>query len=121
MRRDVEFLSDGLKCKGWFYVPDDIKEGQKVPVIVMAHGFSAVKEMFLSNYADRFIASGMAVLVFDYRFLGESEGEPRGQVLPHTQLDDYRNARTTLVFGVLPTVAGMFFTWRHLTVESRPP
>ena len=94
MRRDVEFLSDGLKCKGWFYVPDDIKEGQKVPVIVMAHGFSAVKEMFLSNYADRFIASGMAVLVFDYRFLGESEGEPRGQVLPHTQLDDYRNAIT---------------------------
>jgi fermentation-respiration switch protein FrsA (DUF1100 family) len=63
-------------------------------VIVMAHGFSAVKEMYLSNYAERFVSAGLAVLVFDYRYLGEGEGEPRGQVLPHIQLDDYRNAIT---------------------------
>ena len=59
MRKDVEFLSEGLKCKGWFYLPDNRTEGQKVPVIVMAHGFSAVKEMYLSNYAERFVAAGI--------------------------------------------------------------
>ncbi|MFO7962744.1 MAG: alpha/beta hydrolase [Desulfobacterales bacterium] len=92
MRKDVTFLSDGMTCKGWFYLPDDLRENQKVPVVIMAHGFSAVKEHYLSRYAERFVSSGMAVLVFDYRYLGESEGEPRGQVLPHTQLNDYRNA-----------------------------
>jgi fermentation-respiration switch protein FrsA (DUF1100 family) len=94
MRKDVEFLSKGLKCKGWLYLPDNRKEAQKVPVIVMAHGFSGVKEMYLSNYAERFVSAGMAVLVFDYRYLGEGKGEPRGQVLPHIQLEDYRNAIT---------------------------
>jgi uncharacterized protein len=91
MRKHIEFQSDGLKCKGWHYVPDSYSEGKKLPTVVMAHGFSAVKEM-LTNYAERFVSAGLAVLLFDYRYLGEGEGEPRGQVLPHIQLDDYRNA-----------------------------
>ncbi len=110
MRKNVEFISQGLKCRGWFYVPDGLAEGQKVPAVVMAHGFSAVKEMFLSNYAEKFSAAGMAVLVFDYRFLGDGEGEPRGQVLPASQLDDYRNALTWV--GLQPEVdAGRIGVW----------
>jgi fermentation-respiration switch protein FrsA (DUF1100 family) len=58
----------------------------------MAHGFSAVKEMFLPAFAERFRAAGFAVLLFDFRFLGESGGEPRGQVFPCEQHEDYRNA-----------------------------
>lgn len=92
MRKDVVFESGGLNCKGWYYVPDTFSEGKKLPTVVMAHGFSAVKEMFLDKYAEKFADRGMAVLVFDYRYLGEGEGEPRGQVLPHIQLEDYRNA-----------------------------
>ena len=92
MRKNVEFVSDGLKCRGWLYIPDNLAEGKKAPAVVMAHGFSAVKEMYLANYAERFVSAGMVVLAFDYRYLGEGEGEPRGQVLPHTQLEDYRNA-----------------------------
>lgn len=91
MRKNVEFPSDGLKCRGWHYVPDGYSEGKKLPTVVMAHGFSAVKEMLI-NYAERFASAGLAVLLFDYRYLGEGEGEPRGQVLPQAQLDDYRNA-----------------------------
>lgn len=63
----------------------------------MAHGFSVVKEMFrLSDYAERFVDAGFITLVFDFRFLGESEGEPRGQIISHEQLEDYRNAITWL-------------------------
>lgn len=91
MRKDIEFQSEGLQCRGWHYVPDSYALGQKLPTIVMAHGFSGVKEM-LTNYAERFVSAGLAVLLFDYRYLGDGEGEPRGRVLPHTQLDDYRNA-----------------------------
>jgi uncharacterized protein len=92
MRKDIAFESDGLKCRGWFYLPDKLKEGEKLPTVVMAHGFSAVKEMYLSNYAEKLALAGLGVVVFDFRYLGDSEGEPRGQVLPQTQLNDYRNA-----------------------------
>lgn len=91
MRENVEFQSCGARCRGWLYRPAR-GEGRSVPAIVMAHGFSAVKEMFLPAFAERFRAAGFAVLVFDFRFLGASDGEPRGQVLPFEQHEDYRNA-----------------------------
>ncbi|MCX7169607.1 MAG: alpha/beta hydrolase [Proteobacteria bacterium] len=94
MRRDIKFKSEGLQCAGWLYVPDDLAKGKKRPAIVMAHGFSATKEMYLQNFAEVFCRAGFVVMVFDYRFLGASEGEPRGQVIPYQQHQDYRNAIT---------------------------
>ena len=95
MRRDVEFPSGGSLCRGWLYGPDAPARMQPAPAIVMAHGFSAVKEMFqLSSYAERFEAAGFMVLVFDFRFLGASDGNPRGQIISHEQQEDYRNAIT---------------------------
>ena len=96
MRRDVRFESRGLECRGWLYVPEGISTGARAPAIAMAHGFSAVKEMFLPAFAERFTAAGFVTLVFDFRFLGESAGEPRGQVFPHEQHEDFRNAITWL-------------------------
>jgi fermentation-respiration switch protein FrsA (DUF1100 family) len=92
-RENVTFSSEGLNCKGWMYAPEN-KEGQKKPAIVMAHGFSAVKEMYLPNFAERFADAGFVVLVFDYRFIGEGEGEPRQHVIPEEQHKDYKNAIT---------------------------
>jgi uncharacterized protein len=91
-RKDVTFTSQGLKCAAWYYVPSGLKDGEKRPAIVMAHGFSAVKEMYLDGFAKRFAEAGMVVLVFDYRYFGASEGEPRAQLIYHEQLQDYRNA-----------------------------
>ena len=94
MRQDVTFPSQGLNCAGWLYVPDDLQDGEKRPAIVMAHGFSAVKEMYLSNFAEKFEEAGFVVLVFDYRYFGDSEGEPRGRLIPAEQHEDYKNAIT---------------------------
>ncbi|HEU0026927.1 MAG TPA: alpha/beta hydrolase [Ktedonobacterales bacterium] len=94
MRRDVTFVSQGLNCVGWLYTPDDLRQGERRPAIVMAHGFSATKEMYLANFAERFVAAGLVTLVFDYRYFGGSEGEPRGQLIPAEQHEDYRNAIT---------------------------
>ena len=97
MRRDIEFPSRGLKCRGWLYIPDHPVAPQPAPAIVMAHGFSAVKEMFrLSAYAERFREAGFVTLVFDFRFLGASDGNPRGQIISHEQQEDIRNAITWL-------------------------
>ncbi|MCC7547776.1 MAG: alpha/beta hydrolase [Burkholderiales bacterium] len=93
-RKDVTFVSQGLKLAAWYYVPGDMKAGEKRPAIVMAHGFSAPKEALLQNFAERFAAAGFVVAVFDYRYLGASEGEPRGQIFPTEQIEDYRNAIT---------------------------
>jgi len=92
MRRDISFSSKGLRCFGWLYVPDNLAAGSKAPAIVMAHGFSAVKEMYLDRFAEKFVAAGFVTLVFDYRCFGKSEGEPRGQLFPYEQHEDYRNA-----------------------------
>lgn len=48
----------------------------------MAHGFGLLRQFKLPAVAERFAERGLAVLVFDYRSLGESDGEPRNVVLP---------------------------------------
>ena len=95
MRDDVEFpAEDGVTLRGWLYRPE---EGSgPFPAVVMAHGFSATKEMHLDDFAEVFAAAGLAVLVYDNRNLGASDGEPRGELDPWQQIRDYRTAITWL-------------------------
>jgi uncharacterized protein len=92
MRRNIEINAEGCRLSGWLYLPDDFTA--PVPAVVMAHGFSAVKEMFLDAYAERFCRAGLAAVVFDHRGFGASEGAPRQEVDPVAQIRDYRHALT---------------------------
>lgn len=92
MRQDVEFDAEGTTLRGWFYVPKP--EDAPHPTIVMCHGYSAVKEMYLDDYAQLFCDAGFCVLVYDNRNLGASDGEPRGEIDPWAQIRDYRHAIT---------------------------
>lgn len=92
--KTTSFDSKGLKCAVTFYTPDNVAPGTRYPAIVMAHGIGLIKEMGLPQFAERFVQAGFAVSLFDFRYLGASEGEPRGQVLPAEQQEDYRNAIT---------------------------
>lgn len=92
MRCDISFKSAGETCAGWLFLPDDTGSEDRFPVIVMAHGFSGVKEQGLADYAERFADAGFAVVVFDYRFFGASSGHPRGQIFALEMVEDYRNA-----------------------------
>jgi fermentation-respiration switch protein FrsA (DUF1100 family) len=92
MREDVEFKSSGLTLRGWLYRPDG--DGADRPVVVMSHGFSAVKEQGLGDFAERFAAAGLNVLVFDHRHLGASDGDERGRIVFQEQHDDTRAALT---------------------------
>jgi hypothetical protein len=91
-RRDVEFDAEGVTLRGWFY-PAEGSTGT-APTIVLAHGFSAVKEMYLDKYADLFSANGLNALVFDNRNFGDSDGTPRQEIDPWAQVRDYRHAIT---------------------------
>ena len=90
MRRDIEFNADGVILRGWLYTPANAKG--KSPTVVMAHGFTAIKEMTLDRYAEVFSKAGMAVLVYDNRCLGASDGTPRHDIDPVAQRRDYRCA-----------------------------
>ena len=92
MRSDVTFQSCGFSCRRWLFAPEDAADNHKFPVIIMAHGFSGVKEMGLAELAEKYAAAGYAVLVFDYRHFGGSDGNPRGQLFPLEMVEDYRNA-----------------------------
>lgn len=88
-RTDHYFKSRGKRCAAWLYLPQGEK---RPPVVVMAHGFGAQRDFGLPAYAERFAERGMAVLLFDYRNFGASEGEPRNLVNPWRHLRDWRSA-----------------------------
>jgi pimeloyl-ACP methyl ester carboxylesterase len=58
----------------------------------MAHGLGAERSFGLPAYAEYFANQGMAVLLFDYRCFGDSDGKPRQLVNPTHHLQDWRAA-----------------------------
>ena len=89
-REDVEFYSRGTRCAAWLYRPGR----DNPPLIVMAHGLGAIRQIRLHEFAERFRAAGFAVLVFDYRFIGDSDGEPRQLLSLRAQREDWHAAMT---------------------------
>lgn len=90
MRREIEFQSKGVTCRGWLVTPDQ-GEGP-FPTLVMAGGWCYTKEIVMPQYAEKFAQAGIASLIFDYQNFGESDGEPRQHLDPWLQIEDYRNA-----------------------------
>ena len=86
---------DGTPLRGLLYLPE-LKAKKRAPGIAMAHGFSAVKEMGLTEYAERFVNAGFAVLLYDHRNLGASAGDPKLEINPWAQTRDYAAALTHL-------------------------
>lgn len=66
---DVHFQSrDGLRLAGWFVA------GTNGATVVLAHGRGSYKDWMLPH-ADYLYRAGFSVLLFDFRFRGESEGD----------------------------------------------
>ena len=89
-RQDLWLDSWGDRCAAWLYRPDSA-DGD-VPLVVLAHGWTGIREAKLDAYAERFAAEGLAALVFDYRHFGASEGEPRQLLDIGRQLADWAAA-----------------------------
>lgn len=97
-REDIEFKTyDGVTLRGWFYKPDSTSQ-EKLPCLVMAHGFSALKEMHLNTFAEYFIHRlPLFCLAYDNRGFGASDNaphEPRQEIIPSKQASDYSDAIT---------------------------
>jgi pimeloyl-ACP methyl ester carboxylesterase len=94
IRNDMEFYSDGQRCSAWHFPAqgDALTGPGGRPAIVMAHGLGGTKDAGLQPLAERFSATGLDVLAFDYRGFGESDAEPRQTVSLSRQIHDYRSA-----------------------------
>lgn len=114
-REDVTFPGKGLALSAWLFLPKDASAADELPAIVMGPHFSAVKEMGFSEIAAHFAGEGFAVLVFDYRTFGGSEGEPRCQLIWYEQIEDYF-AQTLLVR--VRRSKSLFSDWR---INQHPP
>ena len=92
----VRFYSHGDALAGTLLLPDRASAESPVAAVVQGPGWLGLRDAKLYQpYHDALLAAGIAVLVFDYRGFGDSEGDatyldPRGQV------EDYRSAATYL-------------------------
>lgn len=98
MRTDVSFQTcDNVTLRGWFYTPTN-SPPSPLPCLIMAHGFSALKEMDLDAFASHFCSAlPLTCLVFDNRGFGASDtglSQPRQEILPAQQISDYSDAIT---------------------------
>jgi fermentation-respiration switch protein FrsA (DUF1100 family) len=89
-RKEISFEVQGMKVSAWLYLPEDLTA--PVPCIVLNTGFGGTKGMILESYALRFREAGFAALTYDYRYFGESEGQPRQMFSVRSQLEDCRGA-----------------------------
>lgn len=90
----LPFKSEGLTCAGKLYLPDD--RSRDLPCVVLVNGFTGTSDWILPDFAKRFAEAGFAVYIFDYRYFGLSEGEPRYIVNLKKQRIDLRNAISML-------------------------
>lgn len=92
MREDRTIsTADGTALAAWLYRPGG--PGPH-PVVVMSHGFTALRRMGLDGYARTFRDAGLACVVYDHRNWGDSGGRPRSETDPWQQLADLRDVIT---------------------------
>jgi dienelactone hydrolase len=110
-RRDVIFDGEGVKLFGWLYRPES-PANARCPAIVLSHGFSALLDMDLDNYARVFAAAGFICLAYEHRNWGRSAGWPRHETHPWMQVEDMRAAISFLRTqpGVDPERIGLWGT-----------
>ena len=82
---EIEFNSQGTIVRGDLSLPNG--PGPH-PLVIMAGGWCYVKEIVMPHYAKFFGDRDFATLLFDYRTLGASDGQPRQHIDPWAQIED---------------------------------
>ena len=84
----VDFESNNQTLVGNLYLPDNYQEGDKLPGVVVTGAWTTVKEQMPTTYAQAMAERGYAVLAFDFRNWGESEGNQRQLENPTHKTED---------------------------------
>lgn len=97
METNISFKSDGVDIVGVMHRPDDLRPGEKRPLIIATHGFGGSKiDGSMATVCPILCDWGYIAVRFDSRGCGESGGE-RGRVICMDQVNDLGNAIDWLV------------------------
>ena len=102
MKRAIEFYSEGFKLQGDVYVPDGLAADETRSGILLCHGYTGVKDLYLPDNARVLNEAGYVVMTFDYKGWGESEGVAPNRLAPYSRVADVQAAMTYL--GLQPEV-----------------
>ena len=91
-RTEVEFTSDGLTLGGHLYRPPSVLADQPIAALAMAGPMTSVKEETLPHYAVELAKAGFAVLTFDNRNFGASQGSRPQHLSTSEQVEDLKSA-----------------------------
>ncbi len=97
----MTFYSEGVRLDGDIYVPDGLARGTRRAAIVLCHGYTGVKDLYLPDNARVLTEAGYVVMTFDYKGWGKSEGS-RSRLAPYSRVADVRAALTFV--STLPEV-----------------
>jgi uncharacterized protein len=101
MKEPVTFYSEGCKLTGDLYLPEGLSANERRAGVVLCHGYTGVKDLYLPDNARVLNEAGYVVLTFDYKGWGASEG-PRSRLAPYSRVADVHAALTFL--GLQPNV-----------------
>jgi len=101
MSKAVSFYSEGVKLAGDLFLPADAKPGDRRAGIVLCHGYTGVRSIYLPDNARVLAEAGYVVMSFDYKGWGDSEG-PKSRLAPYSRVADVQAALTFL--GAQPEV-----------------
>ncbi len=91
----VDFYSEGTRLSGDLFVPPDLEPGEKRAGILLCHGYTGVRSLYLPDTAEVLTAAGYIVLTFDYKGWGDSDG-PKARLSPYGRVIDSQAALTFL-------------------------
>jgi len=91
----ISFYSEGVRLAGDLFLPDDLKRGETRAGIVLCHGYTGVRNLYLPDIARVLTDAGYVVLTFDYKGWGDSDG-PKSRLSPYGRVIDSQAALTWL-------------------------
>jgi dipeptidyl aminopeptidase/acylaminoacyl peptidase len=93
--RSISFFSEGVRLAGTLFAPGDLRSGERRAGIVLCHGYTGVRNLYLPDIATVLCEAGYVVLTFDYKGWGDSDG-PKSRLAPYSRVIDAQSAVTWL-------------------------
>lgn len=90
-QREIVFYSEGARMVGTIYLPEDYKEGEKRPGVIVNSGWTGLNVVYPAMFARALTKKGYVCMGFDYRGFKPSGGTPKYTTM-ETEVEDISNA-----------------------------
>lgn len=93
--QNISFFSEGVRLSGDLFLPEGLAPNERRPGILLCHGYTGVRSLYLPDNARVLTEAGYVVLSFDYKGWGDSDG-PKSRLSPYGRVIDSQSALTFL-------------------------